>query len=382
MYGFKEAANYWYKTLTDVFIANGYKRCFKDGCALWKREGDKIAIAGVTVDDCMFAGTRNAEWKKQQVAMLSAVFGELTFEDGDVLQIVGMKVVFDRVLKAVEISQPNYVLKLSDFGIDKGAASPATADFFFESDEDKLLDSAGQSEFRSLNAYLMYGAKRTYPEISLAVVTLSKKYNKATERDMKKVLRVAQYVYGCSESHCLRLQPKSLQLVAMSDASDGINSNGRGQSGGVIGFESDSACWVSWVCKTQPVVAQSSGEAELIAVNTVGNMVEWSKQLMEELGFAQQPIVIYQDSECSLKMLKKGTGSFKRAKHIKIRYFWLKELIDAGEVVMRYIPTSEMVADIFTKAITGAQFYYLCSLLLGWVKVKKGHVASEEVCRD
>jgi histone deacetylase 1/2 len=289
--------------------------------------------------------------------------------------------VFDRVLKSVELSQPNYASKLAEYGIDKGASTPATADFFYESEEDQLLDLEGQTKFRSLNAYLMYGSKRTYPEISIAVVTLSKKYNKATVRDMKKVIRVAQYVYGCSDSHCLRFRPKSLQLVAMSDASDGVNVNGRGQSGGVVGFESDCACWVSWVCKTQPVVAQSSGEAELIAVNTVGNLVEWARQLMEELGFPQRSIVIYQDSECSLKMLKKGTGSFKRAKHIKIRYFWLKDLIDAGAVVMKYLPTTDMIADIFTKAISGAQFHYLCSLLMGWVKLKS-HVASEEVCRE
>ena len=66
----------------------------------------------------------------------------------------------------------------------------------------------------SLNATLMYAAKRTYPEISFPVVYLSSRYNKATEVDYKKAMRVAEYIVTCGESHCLRLAPKSLQIIA------------------------------------------------------------------------------------------------------------------------------------------------------------------------
>ena len=60
-----------------------------------------------------------------------------------------------------------------------------------------------------------------------------------------------------------------------------------------------------------------------------------------------------------MHLLEQGTGSFKRAKHIKVRYFWLKDLIDEGEVVLKYIPSEELVADLLTKAITGVKFKYL-----------------------
>ena len=45
----------------------------------------------------------------------------------------------------------------------------------------KLLED--QRKFMSLNATIMYASKRTYPEISFAVVYLSSRYNKATEDD-------------------------------------------------------------------------------------------------------------------------------------------------------------------------------------------------------
>jgi hypothetical protein len=363
MYGFKEAARYWNKTLVDVFVAGGYVPCFKDSCVLWKRSGDLISICGITVDDCLFVTSRDEVWKSEQVRMLQSAFGGLTVEFGDVLQIVGMHVKFDRINKRAEISQQHYAAKLEEFGIDKGAVSPALSDFFVESEGDALLSD--QRSFMSLNSYLMFGAKRTYPEILPEVVTLSTKYNKATVSDYAKAVRVAQYVYGTREEHSLVLSPVSLQIVATSDAADGIHSNGRGHTGGTVGFESDSGCWFSFISKAQPFVAQSSGEAELVAVNTVGNMADWARQFLEELGFSQRPLVMYQDSECSLKMLKKGTGSFKRAKHIKIRWFWLKELIDEGVVVMRYVPTDELVADILTKPLVGSKFRYLRGKLLG-----------------
>ena len=43
-----------------------------------------------------------------------------------------------------------------------------------------------------------------------------------------------------------------------------------------------------------------------------------------------------------MHLLAQGTGSFKRAKHIKARYFWLKDLIDEKETELQYIPSEEL----------------------------------------
>ena len=65
-----------------------------------------------------------------------------------------------------------------------------------------------QKKFRSLNATLMYALKRTCPENSFPVVYLASKYNKATEDDYGKAMRIA---LGCEDVHSLILAPKSLQ---------------------------------------------------------------------------------------------------------------------------------------------------------------------------
>ena len=66
-----------------------------------------------------------------------------------------------------------------------------------------------------------------------------------------------------------------------------------------------------------------------------------------------------------MHLLEQGTGSFKRAKHIKVRHLWLKDLIDEEWTVLKYIPSEKLVADLLTKTITGAKFKYLRAKLLG-----------------
>jgi hypothetical protein len=72
------------------------------------------------------------------------------------------------------------------------------------------------------------------------------------------------------------------------------------------------------------------------------------------------------DISCAMQMLKQGTGLFKRAKHIKVRFFLLKELLDKGLLELIYRPTTELVADILTKSLVGWKFQYLLSKFLGW----------------
>jgi hypothetical protein len=68
------------------------------------------------------------------------------------------------------------------------------------------------------------------------------------------------------------------------------------------------------------------------------------------------PLVIYQDNKSTITMAKAGRGSFKRSKHIANRYYWIKQFIDSGEIVVEYKPTNEMIADFLTKPMSGPKF--------------------------
>jgi hypothetical protein len=108
--------------------------------------------------------------------------------------------------------------------------------------------------------------------------------------------------------------------------------------------------------------------------------VEWAREMLNELGYLQKKVPILV-STCAMQMVKQGTGSFKRAKHIKVRYFWLKELIDEGMLELIYLPTDELVADILIKPLTGWKFQYLLRKLLGWnIEMHHSGDIKEQVC--
>jgi hypothetical protein len=110
-------------------------------------------------------------------------------------------------------------------------------------DEDNSPLLTDQSNYMSKCAMLMFLSQRTFPEIHPAAIKLSTKYNKATEADMNKAIRVAEYIYGCKDAHKMILSSMNLNLVRAADASYAEHPDGKSHSGGVAGFESDSSCF-------------------------------------------------------------------------------------------------------------------------------------------
>ncbi len=55
--------------------------------------------------------------------------------------------------------------------------------------------------------------------------------------------------------------------------------------------------------------------------------------------------------ECFI--FRKGISLSKRTKHIKVKYFLIKDYYDTGEVDLRYCPTGRMWADVLTKPLQG-----------------------------
>ena len=57
----------------------------------------------------------------------------------------------------------------------------------------------------------------------------------------------------------------------------------------------------------------------------------------------------------------------QRFRHINIRYFFIKDRIDKGEVTIVYCPTYEMVADFYTKPLQGIKFTRFRELIMGTI---------------
>ncbi len=55
----------------------------------------------------------------------------------------------------------------------------------------------------------------------------------------------------------------------------------------------------------------------------------------------------------------------KRTKHIIVRYFFICDKVNNKEVSIEHCPTTEMIADSFSKPFGGSQFRKMRNLVLG-----------------
>jgi len=58
------------------------------------------------------------------------------------------------------------------------------------------------------------------------------------------------------------------------------------------------------------------------------------------------------------------SSSSKRTKHLHIRYFYVKDKVDAGDIRVQHCPTEDMLADFFTKPLQGGLFRKLRDLIM------------------
>ena len=115
----------------------------------------------------------------------------------------------------------------------------------------------------------------------------------------------------------------------------------------------------------QKLNTKSSTESELVAADDNMPQLLWTKYFLEAQGYKVNKSLLYQDNQSSILLEKNGkSSSGKRTRQINIRYFFIKDRQDSGEVDIEYCPTEEMVADYFTKPLQGAKFRKFRKLIM------------------
>ncbi len=78
------------------------------------------------------------------------------------------------------------------------------------------------------------------------------------------------------------------------------------------------------------------------------------------------PADVFQDNHSTMALAAKGRSTSDRTRHIHIRYFFVKDRVDSGEVSVKYMPTKLMLADILTKPLQGELFRAMRQELRNW----------------
>ena len=116
----------------------------------------------------------------------------------------------------------------------------------------------------------------------------------------------------------------------------------------------------------QKINTRSSTETELVAADDMLPQVLWVKYFLEDQEVIANHI-LYQDNTSAQRLETNGKmSSGKRTKHMDVRYFFIKDRVDAGDFKIAHCPTKEMRGDYFTKPLQGKLFKYFRALIMGF----------------
>jgi hypothetical protein len=108
---------------------------------------------------------------------------------------------------------------------------------------------------------------------------------------------------------------------------------------------------VSWSSKRQGTVALSTVEAKYVTMSRCAQQMVWMHMWLDEVGVEHiLPGIIRGDSRGAIA-LAKTTKDHGKVKHINIRHHYLRELVKSGAITFEQIPSTDNLADLFTKPL-------------------------------
>ena len=234
----------------------------------------------------------------------------------------------------------------------------------YQADRDKLTKHF--HEYQSLVGALIWLVVASRPDLAQAVSELSKHMATPTEehwRAAKLVLRYLQKTKGKKLIYRRRQrnEPGYPLLEAFSDASYGTcPDTSRSRYGYLFRLAGGP---ISWISRLQTIVAQSTMEAEYVALSMASRHLMWMRYWLGEVKMLQEgPTIMYGDNQASIRLASTGMRTSK-SKHIMNKYHYVQRRVHDGHIKLVWLHTGEMLADIFTKPLQGgAQIK-----LLNWI---------------
>ena len=98
-----------------------------------------------------------------------------------------------------------------------------------------------------------------------------------------------------------------------------------------------------------------------MALSSAAQEAVWLRQLTTELGSSPETAtIIFEDNQSAIAMTR-NPQFHGRAKHIAIKYHFIREQVSKGTIELKYCPSNQMLADMFTKGLSREQFCNLRS---------------------
>ncbi|GJY38373.1 retrovirus-related pol polyprotein from transposon TNT 1-94 [Tanacetum coccineum] len=355
LYGLKQAPRVWYNMLSSFLISQQFSKGAVDLTLFTRHAGNDILLVQIYVDDIIFASTNTAmcdEFANQMTSKFKmSMMGKMS-------SFLGLQI--SQSPRGIFINQSKYASEIvKKYGLN-------TTDYVdTPMIETKKLDEDLQGKpvdailYCGMIGSLMY-LTASRPDLNYDVCLCARYQAKPTEKHLQAVKRIFRYLNGTINMGLWYSKDTDMSLTAYADADHAGCQDTRRSTSGSAQFLGDKL--VSWSSKKQKSTAISSTEAEYIALSGCCSQILWMRSQLTDYGFQFNKIPLYCDNKSAIALCCNNV-QHSRAKHIDIRYHFIKEQVENGIVELYFVRTEYQLADIFTKPLPRERFNFLIDKL-------------------
>ena len=368
LYGLKQSPRQWYKRFDSFMMTQKYTRSHFDHCVYFRKLQDGTFVYLLLyVDDMLIASKSKVEINRLKAQLSS----EFDMKDlGEAKKILGMEIKRDSAKGTICLTQTQYLKTvLQRFGIDnksKPVSTPLAPHFKLSALMSPTTDDAKRQmdhvPYANAVGALMYAMVCTRPDISHAVSMVSRYMHNPGKGHWQAVKWILRYIQGTVDVGLKfeRDQTVDKHIVGYVDSDYAGDLDKRRSTTGYVFTMAGGP--VSWRSTLQSTVALSTTEAEYMAVTEAFKEAIWFRGLIRDLGIVQEKVEIFCDSQSAI-CLAKNQVHHVRTKHIDVRYHFVREIVDEGNILLQKIGTADNLADMLTKVVTGIKFQHCLDLI-------------------
>ena len=358
LYGLKQAGRGWYQEMSRVFLKElKFNRSAIDHSVFYRRSADEHIIVAVATDD-MAVTSKQAEDVEHFKADIQKFWAITDY--GAIKWFLNFQIKRDRTARTISINQKAYIeLMVEKFRLSgaKCVSTPMDPNVQFMTQQ--CPSTANQSAkmrgvpYSEAIGSVLWPVVVSRPDAAYAVGILSQFIQNPGPAHWEALKRVISYL-GSTKDLWLTFGGKiENQVEGYCDADWASQQHRHSISGFSFHFGQGS---VSWSSKKQHVITLSSTEAEYIAQTHAAKEAIWLRNFVSEIqGKSNGPLTMNCDNQGSIA-LAKDNKFHSRTKHIDLRYHFIREAVEDKKIYVKYIPTADNVADIFTKALAKPKF--------------------------
>lgn len=268
---------------------------------------------------------------------------------GETEMILGVNITRNREKRTISIDQEKYlnqVLERFEMTGCNAISTPMDVNTRYS----KMMD-AGKEEienypYREAIGSLLFAAQVTRPDINFSVILLSRYLEESKPAHWIAAKRIMRYLKGTLGMK-LTFGEDPGKLMGYCDSDYAADIDDRKSTSGHVFIYKGGA--ISWQTKKQPVVAQSTAEAEYTALAFATKVALWLRSLIGEILEKRNAIKMHCDNKGAVDI---NNNCSDKTKHIDIKLKFVHFEIENNKIVLKHISTGEMIADVLTKALT------------------------------